>query len=117
MSSPTPTPTLKQQLQTLHTQRTLYERDTTSILDILTAPNPNPNGSPIGIDTPLVDNEGYPRNDIDVMQARTLRKRLKERQTDVRLVNDRMELALKEDGGEDGELLARKAWKPKPKYD
>ncbi len=33
---------------------------------------------PMGISTPLVDEEGYPRNDIDVYRARNLRKRLNE---------------------------------------
>ena len=31
---------------------------------------------PIGINTPLVDEEGYPRSDIDIYRARDLRKRL-----------------------------------------
>lgn len=33
---------------------------------------------PMGISTPLVDAEGYPRADVDVYRARYLRKRLNE---------------------------------------
>jgi hypothetical protein len=33
---------------------------------------------PMGVSTPLVDKEGYPRADIDVYRARHLRKRLNE---------------------------------------
>ena len=36
----------------------------------------------MGIDTPLVDREGYPRGDIDIYRARTLRQRFRVLQTD-----------------------------------
>ena len=49
---------------------------------------------PMGIDTPLVDSDGYPRSDIDVYRARTLRKRLKEIQTDYKDIMGQIERGL-----------------------
>ena len=50
-------------------------------------------GAPIGLDTPLVDGEGYPRNDIDIYRARDLRRRFNE------ILTDRNDLMFKiEDG-------------------
>jgi len=46
---------------------------------------------PIGISTPLVDDEGYPRADIDVYKARHLRKRLNEIKFDHDLIMKKME--------------------------
>ena len=94
----------------------------------------------MGIDTPLVDNEGYPRSDIDIYRARTLRKRYHEIQTDCKDLDRRMErglvelTTLREAASSDDtskstannkatkineaeEIQARKAPKPKPKYD
>lgn len=96
-----------------------------------------PQGPPMGIDAPLVDAEGFPRGDIDVYRARTLRKRFKEVQTDLRSLDERLErgllevAALASGEGEEGgggikrttakedeeERAARRAPKPKPKYD
>lgn len=53
-------------------------------------------GTPIGIDTPLVDPEGYPRADIDIYRARTLRKRFKEIQTDHKELDKQIEYGLVE---------------------
>ena len=53
-------------------------------------------GAPIGIDSPLVDKEGYPRADIDIYRARTLRKRFKEIQTDHKTLDKQIELGLVE---------------------
>jgi hypothetical protein len=53
-------------------------------------------GAPIGIDTPLVDAEGYPRADIDIYRARTLRKRFKEIQTDHKILDKQIEIGLLE---------------------
>ena len=52
----------------------------------------------MGITTPLVDDEGYPRADIDVYRARTLRKRLIEIRNDRRAVLEKMERGLIELG-------------------
>ena len=47
----------------------------------LTSP-PSEGVEPMGIDTPLVDREGYPRGDIDIYRARTLRQRFRVLHTD-----------------------------------
>ena len=65
--------------------------DTTS--KCFTSPHQGP---PIGIDTPLVDSEGYPRGDIDVFRARTLRKRFIEIQNDHKSLTRKIEQGLVE---------------------
>jgi len=93
-------------------------------------------GPPIGIDSPLVDTEGYPRADIDIYRARTLRRRFKEIQTDHKALERGIDSGLAEiaalskvSGGEnisisattakdeEEELKLRLAPKPKPKFD
>lgn len=49
---------------------------------------------PMGVDTPLVDQDGYPRGDIDVYRARTLRGRLKTIQTDHKAIMKDIEKGL-----------------------
>lgn len=90
---------------------------------------------PMGIDTPLVDADGYPRNDIDLYRARTLRGRLAQIRTDHQQLMQTIEvnlqqLALAQSNHNHNhttpnvvvqrqkeEEEARKAIKPKPKYD
>ena len=80
---------------------------------------------PMGIDTPLIDEEGYPRNDIDVHRARTLRHRLAVIRTDHKELMKEVELNLIRFSGalnhhnneKDEEEEARRATKPKPKFD
>ena len=48
----------------------------------------------MGIDTPLVDVDGFPRNDVDVYRARHLRRRFKEIQTDVAAIEGELECGL-----------------------
>ena len=50
----------------------------------------------MGIDTPLVDSEGFPRADIDVFRARTLRKRFIEIQNDYKALQKKIERGLVE---------------------
>ena len=50
----------------------------------------------MGINTPLVDREGYPRADIDVFRARTLRKRFIEVQNDYKAMQKKIERGLVE---------------------
>jgi len=88
-----------------------------------------------------VDSEGYPRSDIDIYRARTLRKRFHEIKTDYKVLEGRIERGLLEltalrdaSGGEANklesmslsntnkvneaeEIKARLAPKPKPKFD
>jgi hypothetical protein len=66
-----------------------------AIVSELTTKQPG-GGPPIGIDAPLDDDEGYPRADIDVYRARTLRKRFKEIQTNVKVLEKKIEFGLVE---------------------
>lgn len=116
----------KQSLATLKVQRAALESEAAAITSELTAPLESGNGPPIGIDTPLVDSDGYPRADIDVHRARTLRGRLAVIRTDHRqLMRDidgglqrlaALQNPAKVDENQ-AELAARRAAKPKPKYD
>ena len=97
-------------------------------------------GPPIGIDTPLVDAEGYPRGDIDIYRARSQRKRFKEIQTDYKALEKKIDIGLAESAAlingeekqqstnvngvsatseedDEEEKKARLAPKPKPKFD
>lgn len=74
---------------------------------------------PMGISTPLVDDEGYPRNDIDIYRARSLRKRLNEIKFDHSLIMKKIEelLAEQRESQNEKEIQSRKKKKPKPKFD
>ena len=105
------------------------------MIELMTPPIVSPEEEPIppmGIDTPLVDAEGYPRSDIDVYRARELRHRLCVIQTDHKSLMKEIEgelvrfSALKMHGGSNNigsspsdsyEKQARSATKPKPKFD
>ena len=60
-------------LRKLDAERKSIEVEAAAIVDELMAPGEG-GAEPIGIDTPLVDREGYPRADIDVYRARMQRK-------------------------------------------
>lgn len=113
----------RKQLQTLDAKRKNLETESDAIVLELTSP-PESGGEPMGIDTPLVDDEGYPRADIDVLRARTLRGRLSVIRTDHKAIMKQVEeslavvAALNSDPTEEAaELEKRKAEKPKPKFD
>ena len=61
-------------LRKLDAERKSIEVEAAAIVDELMAPGEG-GAEPIGIETPLVDREGYPRADIDVYRARMQRKR------------------------------------------
>ena len=128
-------------LLSLDTQKKALLSEAEAIVSELTTNQPG-GGPPIGIDAPLVDDEGYPRADIDVYRARTLRKRFKEIQTDVKVLEKKIEFGLveiaaqstkKTSGGsniispnsiakddvidDEEEKKLRLAPKPKPKFD
>lgn len=72
---------LRKVLATLDVQRTAMENEADAIfLELTTAPEDGI--EPMGVDTPLVDRDGYPRGDIDVYRARTMRNRFRILQTD-----------------------------------
>jgi len=118
---------VRKSLAALNIQRESLEQESAGIVSELTAVNPaNPNAPPMGIDTPLTDREGYPRNDIDVYRARTLRGRLAEIQTDHKKLMKEIEAQLQQLASlqnankqqeEKEEYAARMQTKPKPKYD
>ncbi len=62
-------------LKTLDAKRKALEMEADAIESELTCESPE-GEPPMGIDTPLTDADGYPRGDIDVYRARTLRQRL-----------------------------------------
>eukprot|EP00579_Thalassiosira_antarctica_P000524 CAMPEP_0201868710 /NCGR_PEP_ID=MMETSP0902-20130614/2485_1 /ASSEMBLY_ACC=CAM_ASM_000551 /TAXON_ID=420261 /ORGANISM="Thalassiosira antarctica, Strain CCMP982" /LENGTH=314 /DNA_ID=CAMNT_0048394079 /DNA_START=65 /DNA_END=1006 /DNA_ORIENTATION=- len=130
-------------LLALDTQKKSLQSEAEAIVSELTAQLPD-GGPPIGIDTPLIDSEGYPRGDIDIYRARTLRKRFKEIQTDHKALEKKIDLGLMEiaaltkgssgseqqskskpsgsisnatDADDEEEKMARLAPKPKPKFD
>ena len=72
---------LRKVLATLDVQRKAMENEADAIYLELTTP-PEEGIEPIGVETPLVDSGGYPRADIDVYRARTLRNRFRILQTD-----------------------------------
>ena len=116
----------KDSLAALNRQRQALEAEADAIASELNAPLASGDGPPMGIDTPLVDREGYPRADIDVYRARTLRSRLAVIRTDHKaLMNDinrgLQTLAALQNASraqdDEAELAARRQTKPKPKYD
>ena len=126
----------QEELASLDHRRNALEQEAQGITSKLLSPTgDNGTGRPIGIDTPLVDVDGYPRADIDLYLARTLRGRLAEIRTDLRQLMAEMEQLLSSRPFEStttsssqpqqqpaaakvrNEQQARLATKPKPKYD
>eukprot|EP00566_Odontella_aurita_P019731 CAMPEP_0113596458 /NCGR_PEP_ID=MMETSP0015_2-20120614/40344_1 /TAXON_ID=2838 /ORGANISM="Odontella" /LENGTH=305 /DNA_ID=CAMNT_0000503969 /DNA_START=117 /DNA_END=1035 /DNA_ORIENTATION=+ /assembly_acc=CAM_ASM_000160 len=114
----------RESLRSLDSRRKALEAEASAIVDELMAV-PDEGGNPMGVDTPLTDGDGYPRNDIDVYRARVLRQRLNEIRTDHKAMMKQIETGLvkaaafsrtsAEEKGKERE--ARVASKPKPKFD
>lgn len=66
---------LKKELELLTSQRQALEIEASAIYSELTSAGPN-GEPPAGIKDPIVDNEGFPRGDIDLYNVRNKRKRL-----------------------------------------
>jgi 26S proteasome regulatory subunit N4 len=81
---------LRKVLATLDVQRKAMENEADVIYLELTTP-PDDGIEPMGVDTALVDPEGYPRADIDVYRARTLRNRFRILQTDHKEISQKMD--------------------------
>eukprot|EP00529_Nitzschia_sp_RCC80_P025877 CAMPEP_0113467242 /NCGR_PEP_ID=MMETSP0014_2-20120614/14710_1 /TAXON_ID=2857 /ORGANISM="Nitzschia sp." /LENGTH=348 /DNA_ID=CAMNT_0000359537 /DNA_START=486 /DNA_END=1532 /DNA_ORIENTATION=+ /assembly_acc=CAM_ASM_000159 len=131
---------LRTKLSSLDVRRQSMESEAEGIISELTTSD-DPAVPPMGVDTPLVDQDGYPRGDVDVYRARTLRHRLATLKTDHRSIVDEIEQLLtelasmtrskqqgqkrqkkeeeeqKKEKQQQEELAARAAPKPKPKYD
>jgi len=112
-------------LKRLDIERETIETELSAIISELTSGT-----NPIGIDTPLVDNEGYPRSDINIYHARELRKRYNELSYNLKDVMKKIEAGLTKVSAHEGketkeskhddeeeERKARLAPKPKPKFD
>lgn len=82
--------TLRKTLASLDVQRKALEHEADAIFLELTSP-PSEGVEPMGLDTPLVDNEGYPRADIDVYRARTQRNRFRVLKTDHKQIEGKIE--------------------------
>lgn len=109
----------------LDQQRKALEYEASAIVDELTA-EPEGGGRPMGVDTPLTDIDGYPRSDVDIYRARTLRHRLAEIRTDHAEIMKKIEQGLSKvatfskplsEEEEEAERKARLDPKPKPKFD
>jgi hypothetical protein len=85
MSETTKTPeaSYRKSIGSLDMRRKALESESQALYLELTTP-PEENIPPMGIDTPLVDADGYPRGDVDIYRARTLRQRFQIIQTDHR---------------------------------
>jgi Nas2 N_terminal domain len=122
---------IRELLKSLNVQREALESESEAITSELTSRDPEqPNVPAMGIDTPLVDEEGYPRNDIDIFRARTLRNRLMIVRTDHKKLMNEIDRSLQLlaiwqpesqaqqlQAQEEAEEALRRQEKPKPKYD
>mmetsp|Transcript_17315 Transcript_17315/g.28760 ORF Transcript_17315/g.28760 Transcript_17315/m.28760 type:complete len:267 (-) Transcript_17315:44-844(-) len=115
----------RKQLSSLDVKRKSLELEADGISSELNA-KPEGGGEPMGVDTPLVDKDGYPRGDIDVYRARALRSRLAIIRTDHKEIMKEVEAKLAllaaaanpdKVEAETKELQQRLAQKPKPKFD
>ena len=76
---------LQKRLKQLQSKRESLSSESEAIYSEL-ASSPGGDGKPVGIHSPLVDDEGYPRADIDVYRVRDLRKRWHEIQNDIKSI-------------------------------
>ena len=114
----------KKYLSSLDVQRQALESEAGAIVSELTAKTEE-GGEPMGIDTPLIDKEGYPRGDIDVYRTRTLRGRLAVIRNDHKALMNQIQEGLVKlnafqssaDNIDKDEHEARLKPKPKPKFD
>jgi 26S proteasome non-ATPase regulatory subunit 9 len=112
-------------LTNANARREALETEAAAITSELNAPLES-GGPPMGIDTPLVDRDGYPRGDVDIYRVRALRGRLAEIKTDHGTLVQEVDRQLKQLAAlqnpnlqalEEAELAARSRPKPKPKFD
>jgi Nas2 N_terminal domain len=84
---------LRKTLASLDVRRQSMETEADGIISELTTSS-SPDVPPMGIDTPLIDDDGYPRHDVDVYRARTLRHRLAVLKTDHKSIVNEIEKLL-----------------------
>lgn len=83
----------RQELAVLDGKRKLMETEADAIFLELTTP-PDEGVEPMGIDTPLVDQDGYPRGDIDIYRTRMQRRRFRTLKTDLKEITAKIESIL-----------------------
>ena len=88
-----PETALRKTLASLDAQRTAIQEEADAIIAELMTP-PREGVEPMGLDTPLVDQEGYPRGDIDVYRARSQRNRFRVLKTDHKELEGKVEALL-----------------------
>mmetsp|Transcript_37122 Transcript_37122/g.73905 ORF Transcript_37122/g.73905 Transcript_37122/m.73905 type:complete len:228 (-) Transcript_37122:88-771(-) len=86
---------LRDALNLLAAQREALEAEAEAIHCELTSPGPN-NEPPAGIKDSMIDSEGFPRGDIDVINVKNKRRRLAEINTDYKVLMKRIEGAMVE---------------------
>lgn len=80
---------LRKLLTSLDGQKRNIESEADAIIHELNTP-PADGVEPIGLTGLLVDADGYPRNDIDVYRARSIRNRFRILQTDHKEISERI---------------------------
>ena len=81
---------IRQSLNLMSIQRDALEAEADAIHSELTSPGIN-GEPPAGVKTPLIDSEGYPRADIDVINVKNKRRRLAEINTDYKELMKKIE--------------------------
>jgi 26S proteasome non-ATPase regulatory subunit 9 len=84
---------IRKELTKLDVKKKTIEHEADAIFLELTTP-PGEGVEPMGIDTPLVDQDGYPRGDLDIYRCRTLRRRFRELKTDHKEISNKIESLL-----------------------
>jgi hypothetical protein len=116
---------LRKSLASLDIRRKSMALEADAIFSELTQA-PEEGVEPMGLDTPLVDREGYPRGDVDIYRARALRQRFHVLRTDHKEILQKIESMLQQlalvknpplQMQQEEEKAARAAVKPKPRYD
>ena len=85
--------TLRKTLASLDVQRNAIKDEADAIIAELMTP-PEEGIQPMGLDTPLIDQDGYPRGDIDVYRARSQRNRFRVLKTDHKEIEGKIEVFL-----------------------
>jgi 26S proteasome non-ATPase regulatory subunit 9 len=86
---------MSEMLKMLMAQREMLEIEADAIHSELTSPGIN-GEPPAGIKDSLIDKEGYPRGDIDILNVKMKRKRLAEINTDYKAIMKKIEEAMHE---------------------
>lgn len=84
---------LRAALNMLSAQRDALEAEADAIHSELTSPGIN-GEPPAGIKSPLIDTEGYPRGDIDIINVKDKRRRLAEINTDYKSIMKQIEQSM-----------------------